>query len=366
MNVTFPYMGTVIIYKKLLELLGHHVIVPPRPSQKTLDLGVKYSPEFACFPFKTIMGSYIEACELGATTIVTSGGHGPCRAGFYSEIHQRILKELGYNVDFIVFDSYFRDKERFMENVRKLKGNYSWFHVAKAIKFTFDMIRELDKLDRWIHRIKPYEKVPGLTKKVWEEIQQQFDQVTTRRELKKARKKGKKMIESIPLQEIDHEKRIRIGIVGEIYVVMEPSINMEIENVLGELGCEVERSHYLSEWINDNMLPRFLKHSDEEEILKKGEPFIEIEIGGHAKHTVGRIVDFKEKGFDGIIHLMPFGCLPELISQSVIPRISKEYDIPVLTLSLDEQTGQANNRTRIEAFIDLIRNTKLKKYTYTA
>ncbi len=354
-------MGIVIIYKKLLELMGHHVIVPPRPSQKTLDLGVKYSPEFACFPFKAIMGSYIEACEMGATTIVTSGGHGPCRAGFYSEVHRRILKEMGYDVDFIVFDSYFRDKEGFMEVIRKVKGKHSWFKVARAIKFTYDMIRELDQFDRRIHQIKAYEQVAGSVNKAWDEIQYQFDSATTRRQLRKAIKESKKRIDSIPLNQILEKDRIRIGIVGEIYVVMEPSINMEIENVLGELGCEVEHSHYLSGWVNDNMLPRFLSSSHEEEIIKKGEPFIEIEIGGHAQQTVGHIVDYKEKGFDGIIHLMPFGCLPELVSQSVIPRISKEYDISVLTLSLDEQTGQANSRTRIEAFIDQLRNTKARK-----
>ena len=141
---------------------------------------------------------------------------------------------------------------------------------------------------------------------------------------------------------------------------MEPTVNMDIERILGELGSEVERSHYLSEWLNHNMLPSFLNNSNEEEIQKKAEPYIEIGIGGHAQETVGQIIDFKEKGFDGIIHLMPFGCLPELISQSVIPKISKEFNIPVLTLSLDEQTGQANNRTRIEAFIDLIKNKKMR------
>ncbi|MFT9485867.1 MAG: 2-hydroxyacyl-CoA dehydratase [Tepidibacillus sp.] len=361
MRVTFPYMGTVIIYKKILELLGHDVIVPPKPSQKTLDLGVKYSPEFACFPFKTIMGSYLEACEQGLETIVTSGGHGPCRAGFYSEIHKRILKNMGFHVDVIVFDSIFRDKNKFMENVKKLKGKNSWIKVAWAIKLTYDMIQAIDRFDKKIHQMKPYEVIPGTVNKAWELIQREFDQVYTRKQLREAIKKSEEIVKEVQIQEVGDERRVRIGIVGEIYVVMEPSINMEIENVLGELGCEVERSHYLSEWVRYNMVPNFLGKSHEEEILKKGEPFIEIEIGGHAKQTVGQIIDFKEKGFDGIIHLMPFGCLPELISQSIIPKISKLQDIPVLTLSLDEQTGQANSRTRLEAFIDLIKSKKLNR-----
>lgn len=77
MKITFPYMGSPYMYEKLFTLLGHEVITPPKPSQKTVDYGVKYSPEFACFPLKVILGTYLEALELGADTIVTSGGNGP-------------------------------------------------------------------------------------------------------------------------------------------------------------------------------------------------------------------------------------------------------------------------------------------------
>ena len=71
MRVSFPYMGTVIVYKKLLELLGHDVVTPPRPSKKTLDLGVKHSPEFACFPYKTLTGTYVEVMDKDLDAIVT-------------------------------------------------------------------------------------------------------------------------------------------------------------------------------------------------------------------------------------------------------------------------------------------------------
>lgn len=80
------------MYEKLFTLLGHEVITPPRPSQKTVDYGVKYSPEFACFPLKVILGTYLEALEMGADTIVTSGGNGPCRAGYYGEAKRKYLK----------------------------------------------------------------------------------------------------------------------------------------------------------------------------------------------------------------------------------------------------------------------------------
>ena len=95
--------------------------------------------------------------------------------------------------------------------------------------------------------------------------------------------------------------------------------------------------------------------------MKIGSEYIKIIIGGHANQNVGHIVDYSKRGFDGVVHLMPFACLPELVSQSVIPRISELNGIPFLTLSIDEQTGKANSLTRIEAFVDLIRNSKRKR-----
>ena len=55
-----------------------------------------------------------------------------------------------------------------------------------------------------------------------------------------------------------------------------------------------------------------------------------------------------------MVHLYPFTCMPEIISRSILPQISKEYDMPVLSLVVDEQTGEAGFQTRLEAFIDLL------------
>jgi len=360
MKIAFPYMGTVLVYKKLLQLLGHEVVVPPRPSKRTIDLGVKYSPEFACFPFKVIMGSYIEVCEMGVDAIVTSGGFGPCRAGFYGEIHRRTLHSLGYDVDVIVIDQPLQDKN-FMQKVRLLKGQNSWLKVLQAAKLTYQLVHELDKFEKQIFRLMPYEEEPGQTKQAWQQIQTQFDQVFDTTGLKKAKKNAEEILKSIKVREVPEEKKIRIGLVGEIYVVMEPSINMEMEELLCGLGCEVERSQYLSEWIDHNLLPNPFKKSRDQIFVEKGKPYIGLTIGGHAQQTVGAVVDFKDRGFDGVIHLMPFACLPELVSQSIMPKISHEHDIPVLTLAIDEQTGQTNALTRIEAFIDLVKNKKYIK-----
>jgi len=362
MKVSFPYMGTPIGYKKIIVLLGHEVIDPPKPTQWTIDLGVKYSPEFACFPMKVLLGTYLEAIERGADTLVSSGGHGPCRAGYYGEIQQKILKSLGYDVELIIFDSVKRDPYGFFQKANRIRGRHSWKEVWQALKFSYRTLKVLDSLEKEIQVLRAYEKNRGQAARTWEKIEKMIDEAYSDEELSRAEKSARELIAQIDTYQVPESQKVRIGIVGEIYVVMESSVNMRIEEKLGELGCEVTRSQYLSEWVDANLIPRRFSQSREPEILQKGEKYIEIIIGGHAKENMGWIVDFKERGFDGIVHLMPFGCLPELISQSIMPGISQELDIPILTLSLDEQTGRANSLTRIEAFVDLIKTKRNGKH----
>ena len=69
-------------------------------------------------------------------------------------------------------------------------------------------------------------------------------------------------------------------------------------------------------------------------------------------------------GFDGVVQLAPFACRPVIVAKSIIPAVSKDYGIPVLTLFIDEQTGKAGVQTRLEAFVDLLekrREVKAKR-----
>lgn len=358
MRVSFPYMGPTIVYAKLLELLGHDVVMPPKPNKEIVDLGVKYSPEFACFPFKVITGIYLKLMEKDVDTLVTSGGHGPCRAGYYGEVHKKILKDLGYDVDIIVVDSPHDDYKYFYEVVKKLKGDSSWLQVARVLKIVYKMTEALDEIEKKVEVLRAYTD-NGTINRIWLDAQDEFYQVQNTEDIKRIRKRYLKKLSKFEANIPAEKDRYKIGIIGEIYVVLEHSINNQIEEKLNHFGFEVERSQYLTDWIKENALPFVGKEL--EEIEEKGEEFIEIKIGGHAKSNMGHAVNFKEKDFDGIVHLKPFGCLPELVSQSVIDDFSDKYDIPVLTTSIDEQTADANVLTRVEAFLDMIKEKEYRE-----
>ncbi|MCL6591519.1 MAG: acyl-CoA dehydratase activase-related protein [Firmicutes bacterium] len=358
MKLTFPYMGSIVIYQKLLEPLGHEIILPNRPTKRTINLGVKYSPEFACFPYKVLLGTYIEALEAGADTIVTSGGSGPCRAGYYCEAHQKTLQSLGYQVEMIVFDSFFKNPPLFLEKARKITNHHSWLKVIKVVYTAYQIARAIDSLQKIVEIKRAYEREPGSFSRAFEHIHQKFlKEAHTLEDVRRLKEEGLTLLNSIPLRDHDPMLKIRIGIVGEIYVVIESSINMGIAEVLNKLGCEVSRSICISEWF-EHTLPKVFGKSDAR-IVNYGRRYIDISIGGHEIQNVGKMIDYKEQGFDGIIHLMPFACLPELITQSMIPKISADLGIPILSLAIDEQTGVANVLTRLEAFVELVKNQKL-------
>ena len=362
MKVTFPYMGAPAGYTKIGTMLGHEVIPPPKPTQRTIDLGVKYSPEFACFPMKILLGTYIEAIEKGADTIISSGGHGPCRAGFYGEIQSKILKNMGYDVNVIILDSFFKYPKQTYANLKSIKNHNSWRQVWNTVHTCYRAINILDEMERQLQVKRAYELNKGACSRVWNDIQQMVDETDDIKKLENVvRREAQSMVDGIKQIQVLEEEKIRVGIIGEIYVVMESAVNMKMEERLGELGCEVQRSQHLSDWVDFHLLPNRLSHPHEAVVRKKGTDYFGVGIGGHARENMGWIVEFKERGLDGIVHLLPFACLPELMSQSIIPAMSRDLDIPVLSLSLDEQTGRANILTRVEAFIDLLRARKSGK-----
>jgi predicted nucleotide-binding protein (sugar kinase/HSP70/actin superfamily) len=377
MKLTFPYMGVSLVYKKLFRMLGHEVVMPKRPTQATLQLGTKYAPEFACIPCKAVLGTYLETLNQPVDAIVTSGGNGPCRAGLYGEVHKRILAELGYNVRFVVLNQPKAGRKTLWEDLNFLKGGYSWVYVVRILRFLYAQILVIDQFEKRLRQLMPYEKQRGACKQLWKEINQRFDHIENRKMLEEFRTWGEAALDKIEIHQIDASEQLRIGIVGEIYVVMESSINMDVEDRLASLGCETHKAFYLSNWVEEHILERipllpgkWLNHQFEKlawwdtpykQWQRLVNYYLPLKIGGHAQETIAHILDYYKQGYDGIVHLMPFSCLPELVSRSIIPSLSEDHDFPILSVSLDEHTGEANMQTRLEAFVDLVRTKKAQR-----
>jgi len=358
-KVTFPHMGHMYIcLKAMLRYLDIDIVVPPKSSKRTLTIGTQHSPEFACLPLKLNLGNFIEAHEKGADTILMAGGVGPCRFGYYAQIQREILKDLGYEMNMVVLEPPERHISELLVRIKKVTGNKPWTDVVKAIRFAWYKARAVDELEQRAHKLRPREKEPGRVDELFKQALEWIDEAEDREQLNENLKRMRREFARIPADYT--RKPVRIGLVGEIYVMLEPFANLEIERHLGRMGVEVERSIYLSEWINDHLFMGLLKVKGSKEARNSAPPYINHFVGGHGQETIGSTVRFAREKYDGVIQVQPFTCMPEIVAESILPTVSRDFGIPTFCLIVDEHSGDAGVLTRLEAFVDLLARKKDK------
>ncbi len=348
MKVTFGHMGTsAMAFEDLLNNLGHEVIAPVKPSKRTLTLGVQHAPEFACIPFKIVLGTYLEVVDRGLDTIISGGGRGPCRAGYYGDLHQRILRTLGYEVEFIFFYPPLKTPVDFIKKLSRVKGRNSWRTFWHHFRAAWEKLMALDDLERRAHQVRPREINRGSTSKALERGLKYLREASELKSIQEARQEALKEVETVP--HVPEREALKVGIIGEIYVQLEPFANFDVEESLGHRGAEVRRSIFLTQYAREDVFADGCKN-----IKKLARPYLDFKIGGHGQSSVGEVVHMAQQGYAGVVQLAPFTCIPEIVAKSIMPRLSRELDIPVFTIFIDEQTGKAGVETRLEAFMDLL------------
>lgn len=357
MKITFPHMGnTYITAKAMLDDLGVDYIIPPKNSKKTLELGTKYSPELACLPLKINIGNYLQAYEKGADTIIITGGCGPCRFGYYCEMHREILKDLGCDMDVITLEWPDKGLPEFIRRVRKLAGGLNPVKLMRVVKNVTQVAIQVDELERLTFKMRPREMEKGRTDSIYKSFQEKVMKVTGSKEIKRLIKETQSQLLNIAVDE--SIRPLKVGIVGEIYTTIDFHTNFEIERMLGNMGLEVHRAVTVSGWIVEHMIKKALNLPRDMRYAEAAKPYLGKMIGGHALETIGNTVLYARQGFDGVIQIYPLTCMPEIVAESILPAIERDYGIPVLTLILDEMTGEAGYKTRVEAFVDLLKRRK--------
>jgi predicted nucleotide-binding protein (sugar kinase/HSP70/actin superfamily) len=353
-KVAFPQMG--LLEPMLIDLLARLDVEakpPPQTSPKTLDLGVKFGPEFACLPLKITIGNFMEALDAGADTLVMAGGKGPCRFGYYCETQRRILIEAGYkDFEFVIVEPPAYKPWEFLGAFKKIAPTKSGRQIWDALKLTFLKGQAVDMIEKRSLELRCLEAERGAVSAAKKRALAAIQPAWTKTEIDSARAEALEIMGSVPLEARDV---LKVGIVGEFYMVLEPYVNFDIEEYLGQSGCYLERAVYLSDWMGPSGKNPVMGHSDGE-IADLAEDYLSHFVGGEGQATVGHAVMFARAGFDGIVHLMPFTCMPETIAKAIFPRVQREEDIPILSFVIDEQTGKAGVVTRLEAFLDLLQS----------
>lgn len=353
MVITFPHLGNVYIcVKAMLDDLGVDYVIPPFNNKKALELGTKHVPEMACLPLRINIGNYIQAYEKGADTILMAGGCGPCRFGYYCEMHREIMRDAGYKMDVVTLELSNGGYSAFMQNIRKLSGSAGLMKLILEVRKTALLAKRVDELEAASFRIRARELVKGSTDAVYRDFR---IKALDTKGLKAMAKLVADTYEKLESLEVDKNfKPLKVGIVGEIYTNIEHFASFDLQEKLGGMGVEVDRKVTLSNWIGEHIIKKALHLPRDMRCEKAAKPYLGALIGGHAQETIGHTVLYAAAGYDGVIQIFPLSCMPEIVAESLLPSVERDFGIPVLTLIMDEMTGEAGYMTRVEAFIDLL------------
>lgn len=357
-KVAFPHMGTIYIaWAAALRKMGIEPYIPPYTSKRTLSLGTKNSPEAICLPYKLILGNFIEAIEGGADYVAMISSPGICRLGEYGKSIKGVLEDMGYKANYIELSLYdgFKGMYDFLVN---LTGSKNIIQIIRAINIAVRKVFAMDELQNFLSYHRAREINFGDSEKAHKRALKYIMDANTSSELKKALKKGLSEISNV---KIDPKREVlRVDLTGEIFLVLDSFSNQNIERELGKLGVQVRRSLTISGFLRDAIIPKLCKRGEThlERAYRMAKPYLMRDIGGDALECISDVMYAQEKGVDGLIHVSPFTCMPEIMSQNIFPKMREDVNLPILSLIMDEQTGKAGYITRLEAFVDLMRRKK--------
>jgi len=347
-RLTFPHMGDYwIAVKRIAEISGAEVVVPPRITRRTIELGARYSPEFVCVPFKYTLGSLIEGLENGAN--VACQLCGGCRFSYYAEVQEAILRDLGHEFQFVSLGGGGNILHVMMDFQRKVAPDVTLPRVARAFRHGFRMAQAIDAIQQRVRLDRAFEVEPGSIRRVEAEFLRELEATVTTRQVLELQRATLDALDRVPLSR--PERPLRVLVVGELYVVMEPYSNCRIEEELARNGVEVHRPLDVTSLISHSV--GYRRHIAE--LTRGSAPYVTHFIGAEGTESIVRTLAAVRDGYDGVVHLKPFGCMPEVNAMPALQRISRENTFPILFVSCDAQSAEAGLRTRVEAFADMLR-----------
>lgn len=148
LKASFPHLGS---YHTPLEVFftagfGVEYIVPPPITKRTLEIGSRFSLDYVCAPFKYHLGNFIETIEAGANTLIQSSG--VCRLGYYGEIHEQILRDLGHKVHFVNLAKFKAPKPiNFYNGLKEIKADVSLKKIAQIFPVVVKMFEYIDEVE---------------------------------------------------------------------------------------------------------------------------------------------------------------------------------------------------------------------------
>lgn len=348
--ISFPHLGNyyIVFDYFLSNVLKSKILVPPSTTKRTISLGSKYAPDFVCVPFKYNLGNYIEALEKGSNVLIQGGGG--CRYGYYAELQEEILKNLGYDFEFynLISDNHISLKKGYAF-CKKMNPKTNVFKCGYYLFNSLFMILCIDKIEKYIRANMGFEVNKGDFEKLEKEYFDSFNKRDGFVKIIWKYFKYKKKFKNIKINKDGNV--LKVMLLGELYSLIDSNTSYDTERKLIKMGIEIYRGTDLTYLLIGKKLKLWW-------FIRKSKKYIKYNLGADASLSVYNSLKAIRDGYDGIIHLKSFGCIPELSAIGILDNIANEYGIPIMHLSFDAEDNEVGVDTRLEAFYDMMEGMK--------
>ena len=372
-----------------LSSCGYNFEVLDNDNKSSVDMGLKYVNNDACYPSLMVVGQIMNAVlsgkyDLSKTAIIITQTGGGCRASNYIGFIRRALSKAGLSYIPVISLS-----------AQGLEVNSGFKYDLKMLKKAMMAIVYGDVFMNVVYRTRPYEKVPGSVNALHEKwkkvlIEQLTQPKVSMREYNKNVRAIIKDFDNIELLDI---KKPRVGVVGEILVKFLPSANNYIVDLLESEGAEAvvpdlmgfllycaENANFKRDYLGASKKSAFLNNSvikilewfrkSSTKALKESKRFTApssiqetaalakdlVSLGnqtGEGWLLTGEMIELIHNGAGNIVCCQPFACLPNhIVGKGVIKELRAAFpESNIIAVDYDPGASEVNQLNRIKLML---------------
>ena len=372
-----------------LNSCGYNFVVLDNDNKSSVDIGLKYVNNDACYPSLMVVGQIMSAVlsgkyDLHKTAIVITQTGGGCRASNYIGFIRRALTKAG--LEYIPVISI---------SAQGLESNSGFQYSLTMLKKAMQAVVYGDVFMNVVYRTRPYEKVPGSVNALhakWRDIciEQLTKNKVNMHEFNKNIRAIVKEFDEIELLDI---KKPRVGVVGEILVKFMPAANNYLVDLLESEGAEAvvpdlmgfllycaENANFKKDYLGASKKSAFINNSVIKllEWFRKGAkkalaesnrftpPSTIKETAALAKDLVslgnqtgegwlltGEMIELIHNGAGNIVCCQPFACLPNhIVGKGVIKELRAAFpEANIIAIDYDPGASEVNQLNRIKLML---------------
>ena len=387
-KILIPQMAP--IHFELIETAvrscGYNVELLRNCTDHTVETGLKYVNNDACYPSILVTGQMIEALESGKydlnkTALIMSQTGGGCRATNYIGFIRKALKDAGFaDIPVISFN---------VVGMEKMPG----FKITpKLVEKLLKVVVYGDLLQKMLTKNRAYEVHKGETQKLYDTWMEKCKKLLEHSSMAEFKQSIYDMVEDFEKIELDTSvEKPKVGIVGEVLIKYHPFGNNFVADKLEQEGAEVVLPDFMgfvkfmaTHKITFNTLIKTDKFKAKIfklaikliDILEKDERIAlanskkgylqpcdiwELEtkvkdilsIGnqtGEGWFLTAEMIEYIEHGIPNIVCVQPFACLPNhVVGKGVIKTIRDQFPYAnIAAIDYDPGASEANQTNRIK------------------